>query len=126
MRVVRVFCRYWNRSGGRDHVFVFPGARGPTIFKEWETHIKQSIFLTPEGDRKAAYFNTWKDIVIPGLEADQNFVDPENRAELENEFGTPKKYAQSTLQLLPQLSLSLPIFEKRSLFTRRMQEDAIK
>ena len=23
---------YWERSGGRDHVFVFPGARGPTIF----------------------------------------------------------------------------------------------
>ena len=83
---------YWERSGGRDHVFVFPGARGPTIFQDWEEHIKESIFLTPEGDRKAAYFNTWKDIVIPGLEADAMFVDPENRRELENDFNTPKKY----------------------------------
>ena len=83
---------YWERSGGRDHVFVFPGARGPTIFQDWEEHIKGSIFLTPEGDRKAAYFTTWKDIVIPGLEADAMFVDPENRRELENDFNTPKKY----------------------------------
>ena len=83
---------YWNRSGGRDHIFVFPGARGPTIFKDWEQHIKSAIFLTPEGDRKANYFNTWKDIVIPGLESDQTFVSPESRRDLENEFATPKKF----------------------------------
>ena len=83
---------YWERSGGRDHVFVFPGARGPRIFQDWGEHIKGSIFLTPEGDRKAAYFTTWKDTVIPGLETDAMFVDPENRRELENDFNTPKKY----------------------------------
>lgn len=36
---------------GRDHIFVFPGARGPNIFKDWKRTIKKSIFLTPEGDR---------------------------------------------------------------------------
>ena len=82
----------WERSGGRDHVFVFPGARGPRIFQDWGEHIKGSIFLTPEGDRKAAYFTTWKDTVIPGLETDAMFVDPENRRELDNDFNTPKKY----------------------------------
>lgn len=42
---------WWNRTEGRDHVFVFPGARGPNIFKDWKRTIKKSIFLTPEGDR---------------------------------------------------------------------------
>lgn len=84
---------YWEQSGGRDHVFVFPGARGPTIFTDWESEIKHAIFLTPEGDRKAKYFNTWKDIVIPGLESDPMFFSSESRDELtENEFGAPKKY----------------------------------
>ena len=83
---------YWERSGGRDHAFVFPGARGPRIFQDWGEHIKGSIFLTPEGDRKAAYFTTWKDTVIPGLETDAMFVDPEKRRELDNDFNTPKKY----------------------------------
>mmetsp|Transcript_36753 Transcript_36753/g.87321 ORF Transcript_36753/g.87321 Transcript_36753/m.87321 type:complete len:263 (+) Transcript_36753:866-1654(+) len=60
---------YWNRTQGRDHVFVFAGARGPHIFKDWKRIIKKSIFLTPEGDRSLSeQFNTWKDIVIPGLE----------------------------------------------------------
>lgn len=29
------------------------------------------MYLTPEGDRKAHYFDTWKDLVIPGMEADE-------------------------------------------------------
>ena len=65
---------YWNRTQGRDHIWTFPGARGPHIFKDWKRNIKKSIFLTPEGDRSLSeQFNTWKDIVIPGLEADQEF-----------------------------------------------------
>lgn len=48
-------------------------ARGPTIFSDWQVYIKNSIYLTPEGDRKANYYNTWKDVVIPGLEADEQF-----------------------------------------------------
>ena len=63
---------YWNRTQGRDHIWTFPGARGPHIFKDWKRNIKKSIFLTPEGDRSLSeQFNTWKDIVIPGLEADE-------------------------------------------------------
>ena len=45
---------FFNESNGQDHVFVFPGARGPTIFNDCENHIKQSLFLTPEGDRRYA------------------------------------------------------------------------
>ena len=50
---------WWNRTQGRDHFFVFAGARGPHIFKDWKKHIKKSIFLTPEGDRTLSeQFNT--------------------------------------------------------------------
>lgn len=31
---------YWNRTQGRDHLWVFPGARGPHIFKDWKKHIR--------------------------------------------------------------------------------------
>jgi hypothetical protein len=65
---------FWNRTQGRDHVFTFAGARGPHIFKDWKKHIKKSIFLTPEGDRSLSeQFNTWKDVVIPGLEPEKAF-----------------------------------------------------
>ena len=67
---------YWNRTDGRDHVWSFPGARGPHIFRDWKKLIKKSIFLTPEGDRSfGEQFNTWKDIVIPGLEPDSEFIE---------------------------------------------------
>ncbi|KAK3287380.1 Glycerol kinase [Cymbomonas tetramitiformis] len=65
---------YWNRTIGRDHIWPFPGARGPHIFADWKKHIRKSIFMTPEGDRALGeQFNTWKDIVIPGLEADETY-----------------------------------------------------
>ena len=65
---------YWNQTQGRDHVFVFAGARGPHIFRDWKRNIKKSIFMTPEGDRSLSeQFNTWKDIVIPGLENDKPY-----------------------------------------------------
>eukprot|EP00951_Prasinocladus_malaysianus_P035653 scaffold368915_cov38-Prasinocladus_malaysianus.AAC.1 len=70
VKVIKEQHPWWNRSGGRDHVFVFPGARGPTIFQSWREQIKEAIILCPEGDRKASFFNTHKDIVIPGLEID--------------------------------------------------------
>eukprot|EP00873_Tetraselmis_striata_P033273 jgi/Tetstr1/453537/TSEL_040505.t1 len=72
---------YWNRTQGRDHVFVFAGARGPHIFKDWKKVIKKSIFMTPEGDRSLSeQFNTWKDIVIPGLEPEKKLWNGELRA----------------------------------------------
>ena len=53
---------------------MFAGARGPHIFKDWKRHIKKAIFLTPEGDRTLSeQFNTWKDVVIPGLEPEREF-----------------------------------------------------
>ncbi|XP_024537025.1 probable glucuronosyltransferase Os03g0107900 [Selaginella moellendorffii] len=61
---------YFRRSGGRDHVFVFPSGIGAHIFKHWPVYLNRSIFLTPEGDRtdkrETSAFNTWKDVIIPG------------------------------------------------------------
>lgn len=63
---------YFRRSAGRDHVFVFPSGRGATCFRDWKRYIPNSIFLSPEGHftdnlaMSAPYFNTWKDVVIPG------------------------------------------------------------
>ena len=92
LRIVREQHPWWNRTSGADHIFSFPGARGPTIFSEWQKHIKQSIYLTPEGDRKAHYFNTWKDIVVPGLEASPIFYLPKERDRLVAKEGKPRKY----------------------------------
>lgn len=61
---------YFRRSGGRDHIFVFPSGAGAHLFKAWSTYLNRSIILTPEGDRTdkrdISAFNTWKDIIIPG------------------------------------------------------------
>lgn len=66
---------YFRRSGGRDHVFVFPSGAGAHLFKSWSTYLNRSIFLTPEGDRtdkkNTSAFSTWKDIIIPGNVDDQ-------------------------------------------------------
>ncbi|XP_007019373.2 PREDICTED: probable glucuronosyltransferase GUT1 [Theobroma cacao] len=61
---------YFRRSGGRDHIFVFPSGNGAHFFTSWKTFLNRSIFLTPEGDRtdnkNSSSFHTWKDIIIPG------------------------------------------------------------
>ncbi|KAE8659017.1 nodulin MtN3 family protein [Hibiscus syriacus] len=61
---------YFRRSGGRDHIFVFPSGSGAHVFRSWSTYLNRSIILTPEGDRadkrNVSAFNTWKDIIIPG------------------------------------------------------------
>ncbi|EEF36251.1 probable beta-1,4-xylosyltransferase IRX10 [Ricinus communis] len=61
---------YFRRSGGRDHIFVFPSGAGAHLFRSWATYINRSVILTPEGDRTdkkdTSAFNTWKDIIIPG------------------------------------------------------------
>ncbi|CAN1234760.1 Probable glucuronosyltransferase Os03g0107900 [Linum perenne] len=61
---------YFRKSGGRDHIFVFPSGAGAHLFRSWATFINRSIILTPEGDRTdkkdTTAFNTWKDIIIPG------------------------------------------------------------
>ncbi|XP_057847582.2 probable glucuronosyltransferase Os03g0107900 [Cryptomeria japonica] len=61
---------YFRRSGGRDHIFVFPSGAGAHLFKAWAVYLNRSIILTPEGDRTdkrdTSAFDTWKDIIIPG------------------------------------------------------------
>jgi hypothetical protein len=61
LRMIQQQHPWYNRSNGRDHVWPFPGARGPHIFQDWKKHIRRNIFLTPEGDRSLGeQFNTWK------------------------------------------------------------------
>ncbi|XXG60787.1 hypothetical protein AAC387_Pa04g2614 [Persea americana] len=61
---------YFRRSGGRDHIFIFPSGAGAHLFRSWATYLNRSIILTPEGDRTdkrdTSAFNTWKDVIIPG------------------------------------------------------------
>lgn len=74
---------YFRRSGGRDHIFVFPSGAGAHLFRSWATFLNRSIILTPEGDRTdkrgISAFNTWKDIIIPG-NVDDSMVKPDARA----------------------------------------------
>ncbi|XP_047067928.1 probable glucuronosyltransferase Os03g0107900 [Lolium rigidum] len=74
---------YFRRSGGRDHIFVFPSGAGAHLFRSWATFLNRSIILTPEGDRTdkrgISAFNTWKDIIIPG-NVDDSMVKPGARA----------------------------------------------
>uniref|UniRef100_A0A0D9W987 Exostosin GT47 domain-containing protein n=1 Tax=Leersia perrieri TaxID=77586 RepID=A0A0D9W987_9ORYZ len=39
---------YFRRSGGRDHIFVFPSGAGAHLFRSWATFMNRSIILTPE------------------------------------------------------------------------------
>ncbi|XP_015697732.1 probable glucuronosyltransferase Os03g0107900 [Oryza brachyantha] len=74
---------YFRRSGGRDHIFVFPSGAGAHLFRSWATFLNRSIILTPEGDRTdkrgTSAFNTWKDIIIPG-NVDDSMVKPDRLA----------------------------------------------
>ncbi|XP_062218604.1 probable glucuronosyltransferase Os03g0107900 isoform X2 [Phragmites australis] len=74
---------YFRRSGGRDHIFVFPSGAGAHLFRSWSTFLNRSIILTPEGDRTdkrgTSAFNTWKDIIVPG-NVDDSMVKSNARA----------------------------------------------
>jgi len=66
--------RHFPRTGGRDHIFVWGagfGVDGP--FRDWQQHIKESIFLMAETEFWNPYdwqlhkaYNFAKDIVMPG------------------------------------------------------------
>jgi hypothetical protein len=57
---------HWSRTEGRDHVFIFPTERGPSLLSEANLlRIKKSIFVTGVVDRDSHGFSSWKDIVIP-------------------------------------------------------------
>ena len=56
---------WWDRAGGRDHIFIFPSGIGASMVPDWRKYVPNSIFLVAEGDRMKDYVNTWKDIIIP-------------------------------------------------------------
>jgi hypothetical protein len=85
MEIVMSKHPYWRRRNGRDHIFVFGQARGPTtgnIWSRWKSLIGESIFLGVESRPQALLlgagakddsFNVRKDIVIPGFQTDLRF-----------------------------------------------------
>lgn len=58
---------WYNRSGGLDHIFIFPSGQGPNIFPSHNIYIPHSIFFVAEGDRSQSFTNPFKDIVVPGV-----------------------------------------------------------
>lgn len=55
---------YWNRSDGRDHVFMFAQGFGARLSGNW-TRYRHATFLVHNGDYDEEHFNTHKDIVVP-------------------------------------------------------------
>ena len=58
---------WFDRSGGMDHIFIFPSGQGSQIFPSSAAYLKHSIFLVAEGDRTKNHTNPFKDIVVPGF-----------------------------------------------------------
>lgn len=57
---------HWSRTEGRDHIFLFPSERGPSLLSEANAQrVKKSIFLTGLASYKPFVFEPWKDVVIP-------------------------------------------------------------
>lgn len=61
------FHPWFRRSGGKDHIFIFPSGQGPQIFPSFQKVLKHSVFLLAEGDRSQNYTNSFKDIIVPGF-----------------------------------------------------------
>ena len=58
---------WFDRKDGADHIWIFPSGRGPSIFPDWQSHIANGIFLSPEGDERSGRMQPQgKDIVVPG------------------------------------------------------------
>eukprot|EP00742_Colponemidia_sp_Colp-10_P012620 GILJ01014203.1.p1 GENE.GILJ01014203.1~~GILJ01014203.1.p1 ORF type:complete len:475 (-),score=38.35 GILJ01014203.1:275-1699(-) len=60
---------YWNRSMGRDHLFLSSMGLGRKLFP-LTSGIQNSIFLSTNSDLSSSSFNFWSDVAIPP------FVDP--------------------------------------------------
>lgn len=66
--------QHFNRSRGRDHVFVFGGGFGVDgPFRSWRSHVADSIFLmaepelwNPYPDISTPSFSVYKDFLVPG------------------------------------------------------------
>lgn len=55
---------YWNRSDGRDHIFMFAQGFGARLSGNW-TRYRHATFLVHNGDYDEDHYNTHKDIVVP-------------------------------------------------------------
>ncbi|CDF35110.1 Glycosyltransferase, family GT47 [Chondrus crispus] len=55
---------YWNRSDGRDHVFMFAQGFGARLSGDWGRY-RHATFLVHNGDYEEEHFSTHKDIVVP-------------------------------------------------------------
>lgn len=55
---------YWNRTDGRDHVFLFSQGFSARLAGDW-TFVKNSIFLVHNGEFTAPEYTPHKDITIP-------------------------------------------------------------
>jgi len=64
---IRTNFTWFDRSGGMDHVFIFPSGQGQQIFPSSSTYLRHSIFLLAEGDRSQNYTSPFKDIIVPGF-----------------------------------------------------------
>eukprot|EP00170_Pyropia_yezoensis_P007321 contig_29979_g7343 len=62
-RLIREY-PYFNRSGGRDHVYTFAQGFGARHAGDWR-RIRNGIFLVHNGEWTADEFTTHKDVVLP-------------------------------------------------------------
>ncbi|GAQ89650.1 hypothetical protein KFL_005470020 [Klebsormidium nitens] len=56
---------FWNRTGGRDHIFLISESSRARLQDDDLLRIRKSIFLLPPVPRSESRFDTWKDIVVP-------------------------------------------------------------
>lgn len=55
---------YWNRTNGRDHVFVFAQGFGARLSGNWQRY-RNAIFLVHNGEITAPEYTPHKDVTIP-------------------------------------------------------------
>jgi hypothetical protein len=58
---------WFQKSGGGDHIFIFPSGQGSAIFPSSERYTKNSIYILAEGDRSRMNSNAFKDVIVPGF-----------------------------------------------------------
>ncbi|QDZ19056.1 exostosin-like glycosyltransferase [Chloropicon primus] len=67
---------HWSRTEGRDHIFVFPSERGPSLLNAANMQrISKSIFLTGLTSYRPTVFEPWKDITVPAFNRPENGSD---------------------------------------------------
>lgn len=64
MQIVKHNHPFWNRTDGRDHIFLFSQGFSARLTGDW-TYVKNSIFLVHNGEFTAPEYTPHKDITIP-------------------------------------------------------------